>query len=197
MKLAIVGAVRRTSGILGLAVAALMLGASPAGAFTYTQTGPVGHWAFADAEAAPAAKCIYTYKPSSNPGVKPSRDIFTGIKVNGPEVEYPDNNADVLEHGQVGFRIRIQEEVGDDWKIVKKSSETRMNVREDAYKFFKAKTLNWHGPTKTGIFRASLRLIWYKPNGKIYGSLQGYVDYHRTSYNHDVSETCPGKISFI
>lgn len=185
MHISVPGRLARTLRVFVLVALAVALAASSVLAAHQTgMSGSIGSVAFNDGVSNPGARCSYQGAAGTL--------YFSGVKVKGPQVQWPDQVADVAEHGWVAFRIRIDHFNGVDWSVVKTSAPTKTKVWDDHYTQLAAKSLSWGGPNNHQ-YRASVTLKFIKPNGTTIGRATYVIDNHRRGYDNSVGAGCVGR----
>jgi hypothetical protein len=180
--LAVVSAVVLTIGLAGNVAAADKV------------SGQVGHYAFTDSDSSNStgAQCLTT-------DVGNATYDLTQIVGRAPAAWWPDTNSDkTTQHGTVGWRLIVLHKApaASSWTVLKKSTIQKATAFEDQLNPYGAgtkapftdiglKVSASNFPT-TELFAAKAKVIWYRKDGSVKGSVVHFISWYATMYGVNV-----------
>ncbi len=172
----------RFAGALAIStVAALTLSQS---ALADGTTGQTGNYLYTDDSAHYGAVCRH-----DNSAANPAQYWLAKVTVVPPSLWWPDQNAgNTNEHGTVGWRFTLQNDVGGTYHTIKQSGYVKATAYEDSQAPYSPATkakfknrsvnVNGHNYTSDTTWRVIIRSEWYRKNGSVLGSATHNVLYY-------------------
>jgi hypothetical protein len=181
---------RRALGAIAFAAVFVSLaGSSSLAATLQHHTGTIGPARFTDTSDKAGAECTYEGAAGTQ--------YFSGMKLRGPRVKYPNLDAQHEDYGKVGYKIQLQHQSGSGpWQNYVTSPEVKLTAYDDVWFKFPVRTQNWSGATSLGgKWRAEVILTWYNGDHSIKGTGYWTIDHYTRDYNGSVGSSCKGRWS--
>ena len=149
-----------------------------------TISGQTGNYLYTDDSSHKGAVCRH-----DNSSAHPAEYWLSKVTVVPPSLWWPDQNAgNTNEHGTVGWRFTLQNDVGGTWHTIKQTDYVKSTAYEDSQNPYSPATkahfknrsvnINGHNYTPDTTWRVIVRSQWYRKNGSVLGSATHNVTYY-------------------